>query len=163
MAPVIDLNELKDLVRGAIYVPSDGGYDEARQVWNGMIDRRPAAIVCAAGVADVMAALQFAGELGLPVAIRGGGHNVAGTSVGEGSIVVDLARFKSVRVGPVQRKARRRRSFVGRIRLRDAGLWARFAGWRHLHHRDRRPHPWWRLRLSVATLPKRWIDVNRGQ
>jgi FAD/FMN-containing dehydrogenase len=106
MAPVIDLNELKNLVRGAIYVPSDGGYDEARQVWNGMIDRRPAAIVCAAGVADVMAALQFAGELGLPVAIRGGGHNVAGTSVGDGSIVVDLARFKSVRVEPVQRKAR---------------------------------------------------------
>jgi FAD binding domain len=71
-----------------------------------MIDRRPVAIVYAAGVADVMAALQFAGELGLPVAIRGGGHNVAGTSVGDDSIVVDLARFKSVRVEPVQRKAR---------------------------------------------------------
>ena len=71
-----------------------------------MIDRRPAAIVCPAGVADVIAAVRFAGEGGLPVAIRCGGHNVAGTSVGDGSIVIDLARLKSVRVDPVERQAR---------------------------------------------------------
>ncbi|HEX4156431.1 MAG TPA: FAD-binding oxidoreductase [Acidobacteriaceae bacterium] len=106
MAPAIDLGELKRSVRGAIYCSADGGYDEARQVWNAMIDRRPAGVVCAAGVADVMATLQFARERGVPVAIRGGGHNVAGTSVGEASIVVDLARLKSVRVDPIHRQAR---------------------------------------------------------
>jgi FAD/FMN-containing dehydrogenase len=101
-----DRNELKGLVRGTIYFPGGDGYDEARQVWNGMIDRRPAAIVCAAGVADVMATVRFAGERGLPVAIRGGGHNVAGSAVGDGGIVIDLARFKSVRVDPVRHRAR---------------------------------------------------------
>jgi FAD/FMN-containing dehydrogenase len=109
MTPQIDLADrdaLKSLVRGTVHLPDGDGYHEARQVWNAMIDRRPAAIVCASGVADVMAAVRFAGERGLPVAIRCGGHNVAGTSVGDGSIVIDLARFKSVRVDPVQRKAR---------------------------------------------------------
>ena len=101
-----DANALKSLVRGTIHLPCSDGYDEARQVWNGMIDRRPAAIVCASGVADVMATVRFAGERGLPVGIRCGGHNVAGTSVGDGGIVVDLARFKSVRVDAAQRRAR---------------------------------------------------------
>ena len=102
----IDRNALKSMVRGTVHLPDGDGYDEARQVWNGMIDRRPAAIVCAAGVADVMATVRFAGECGLPVAIRCGGHNVAGSAVGDGSIVIDLARFKSVRVDPTERRAR---------------------------------------------------------
>ena len=109
MTPQIDTsdrNALKSLVRGTIHLPGGDGYDQARQVWNGMIDRRPAAIVCAAGVADVMATVRFAGERGLPVAIRCGGHNVAGSAVGDGSIVIDLARLKSVRVDPDQRRAR---------------------------------------------------------
>jgi FAD/FMN-containing dehydrogenase len=109
MMPQIDTsdeNALKSMVRGTIHLPDGDGYDVARQVWNGMIDRRPAAIVCAAGVADVMATARFAGERGLPVAIRGGGHNVAGTGVGDGSIVIDLARLKSVRVDPAGRRAR---------------------------------------------------------
>ena len=71
-----------------------------------MIDRRPAAIVGAAGIADVKAAVRFAGERGLPVAIRCGGHNVAGSAVGDGGIVIDLASFKSVRVDPAKRRAR---------------------------------------------------------
>jgi FAD/FMN-containing dehydrogenase len=101
-----DLHALKPLVRGTLHLPEGDGYDQARQVWNGMIDRRPAAVLCAAGVADVMATVRFAGEYGLPVAIRCGGHNVAGTSVGDGSIVIDLARLKSVRVDPAKRRAR---------------------------------------------------------
>jgi FAD/FMN-containing dehydrogenase len=101
-----DRDALKSLVRGTVHLPDGDGHREARQVWNAMIDRYPAAIVCASGVADVMTAVRFAGERGLPVAIRCGGHNVAGTSVGDGSVVIDLARFKSVRVDPVQRKAR---------------------------------------------------------
>jgi len=109
MTPQIDTsdwNELRSLVRGTIHLPDGDSYDEARQVWNGMIDRRPAAIVGAAGVADVMATVRFAGERGLPVAIRCGGHNVAGSAVGDGGIVIDLARFKSVRVDPGQRRVR---------------------------------------------------------
>jgi FAD/FMN-containing dehydrogenase len=109
MTPQIELKDrdaLKSMVRGTVHLPDSDGYHEARQVWNAMIDRRPEAIVCAAGVADVMAAVRFAGDRGVPVAIRCGGHNVAGSSVGDGSIVIDLARFKSVRVDPAQRKAR---------------------------------------------------------
>ena len=109
MTPQLDTrnwNELKSLVRGTLYFPGGDGYDEARQVWNGMIDRRPAAIVCATGVADVMATVRFAGERGLPVAIRCGGHNVAGSAVCDDGIVVDLARFKSVQVNPVHRRVR---------------------------------------------------------
>jgi FAD/FMN-containing dehydrogenase len=109
MTPQIDTsdrNELRSLVRGTIHLPDGEGYDEARQVWNGMIDRRPAAIVGAAGVGDVMATVRFAGERGLPVAIRCGGHNVAGSAVGDGGIVIDLAKFKSVRVEPAQRRVR---------------------------------------------------------
>ncbi len=109
MAPRMEMKDreaLKSIVRGTVHLPDGDGYHEARQVWNAMIDRRPEAIVCAAGVADVMATVRFAGDRGLPVAIRCGGHNVAGSAVGDGSIVIDLARFKSVRVDPVERKAR---------------------------------------------------------
>jgi FAD/FMN-containing dehydrogenase len=101
-----DRDALKNLIRGAIHFQDGGSYDEARQVWNAMIDRRPAAIVCASGVADVRSAVIFAGECGLPVAIRCGGHNVAGSAVGDGGIVIDLAKFKSVRVDPGQRRVR---------------------------------------------------------
>ena len=107
MTPHIDTsdrNELKSLVRGTIHLPGGDGYDQARQVWNGMIDRRPAAIVCAAGVADVMATIRFAGKRELPVALRCGGHNVAGNAVGDGGIVIDLARLKSARVDPTKRR-----------------------------------------------------------
>ncbi|MDP9051732.1 MAG: FAD-binding oxidoreductase [Acidobacteriota bacterium] len=97
---------MKSLVWGTVHLPGGDSYDAARQVWNGMIDRRPAAVVCATGVADVLATIRFAGERGLPVAIRCGGHNVAGSSVGDGSLVIDLAKFKSVRVDPTQRTAR---------------------------------------------------------
>ena len=102
----IERKELRSSVRGTIHLPGGEGYDEARQVWNGMIDRRPAAIVGAAGAADVIATVRFAGERRLPVAIRCGGHNVAGSAVGDGGIVIDLASFKSLRVDPAERRAR---------------------------------------------------------
>jgi FAD/FMN-containing dehydrogenase len=102
---ISDRNALESLVRGAVHLPDGGGYAEARQVWNGMIDRRPAAIVCAAGVADVMGTVGFARERGLPVAIRCGGHNVAGNAVGDGAVVIDLGGLKSVRVDPAGRRA----------------------------------------------------------
>jgi FAD/FMN-containing dehydrogenase len=100
-----DWNAFAGQLRGTTCLPESQGYDQARQVWNGMIDRRPAAIVCPAGVADVVATVRFAGERQLPVAIRCGGHNVAGTAVGDGAVVIDMGHFKSVRVDPVARRA----------------------------------------------------------
>lgn len=109
MTPRIEIKDqdaLKSAVMGTVHFPDGDKYHEARQVWNAMIDRRPEAIVCASGVADVIAAVRFADQRGLPIAVRCGGHNVAGTSVGDGSVVIDLGRFKSVRVNPEKRKAR---------------------------------------------------------
>ncbi|WP_293029810.1 FAD-binding oxidoreductase [Natronococcus sp.] len=83
---------------GEIVRPVDPGYDDAREIWNGMIDRYPALVARCSGVADVVAAVNFAREQGLEVAVRGGGHNVAGTAVNDGGIVVDLSEMTAVRV-----------------------------------------------------------------
>jgi hypothetical protein len=93
-------------LRGALVRPGDGGYDEARKVWNGMTDKRPGLIVQCAGVADVIEAVNFARDNRLLVAVRGGDHSVAGHSVCDGGIVIDLSRMKSVRVDPAARTAR---------------------------------------------------------
>jgi FAD/FMN-containing dehydrogenase len=90
--------ELQASLRGATLQPGDEGYDAARRVWNGMIDRRPAVIARCTGPADVIAAVRFARAHGLPIAVRGGGHNVAGNAVCEGGVVVDLAPMRGVRV-----------------------------------------------------------------
>ena len=86
--------------------PGDAGYDEARQVWNGMIDHRPAVIVRVRSVEDVVAALELATAEGLPISIRGGGHNVAGLAVGDGALVVDCSDMSAIEVDPVTRRAR---------------------------------------------------------
>jgi FAD/FMN-containing dehydrogenase len=96
----------KAALRGKLFRPNDEGYDEARRVWNGMIDRRPVAIVRCAGVADVIAAVNFAREQGLPVAIRGGSHNVTGNAVCDGGVVIDLSNMKGIRVDPEKRTVR---------------------------------------------------------
>lgn len=93
-------------LRGSLVGPDDEGYDDARRVFNGMIDKRPEAIVRCRGVADVMAAVRFAREADLPVAIRGGGHGVTGSAVAEGSLVVDLSAMQGVRVDPARGTAR---------------------------------------------------------
>ena len=95
-----------DSLRGRLLRPGDGGYDEARKVWNGMIDRRPAFIARCAGVADVIAAVRFAREHELLVSVRGGGHNITGNAVCEGGLMIDLSPMKSARVDPVNRRAR---------------------------------------------------------
>src|SRR3712207_6608919 len=91
------LESLRAGLRGVVLGPDDPGYDTARRVHNGMIDKRPAVIARCTGVADVMAALQFGIEHRLPVAVRGGGHNVAGKAVCDAGLVIDLASMKGMR------------------------------------------------------------------
>ena len=98
------LEELKRGFGGELLVPGDGGYDEARRIWNAMIDRRPAVIARCATTADVARAVSFARESGLVLSIRGGGHNIAGNAVCDGGIVIDLSRMKAARVDPVARR-----------------------------------------------------------
>ena len=93
-------------LRGQLLCPPDAGYDAARKVWNGMIDRRPALIARCAGVVDVIAAVRFASDHRLLLSVRGGGHNITGNAVCEGGLMIDLSLMKSVRVDPVARTAR---------------------------------------------------------
>jgi FAD/FMN-containing dehydrogenase len=90
---------------GEVFRPGDERYDEARRVWNGMIDRRPAVIVRAANTEDVRRAIAFARAQGLPVAVRGGGHNAAGLAVCDDGLVIDLSAMRRVGVDPVHRIA----------------------------------------------------------
>ena len=91
--------------RGELITPAHHDYDDARAVWNGTVDRRPRVIARCTGTADVAAAVRFARSSGLEVAVRGGGHNVAGTAVCDGGLVVDLSAMRSVSVDPVERTA----------------------------------------------------------
>ena len=100
------LSALEASFRGELVRPDDAGYDAHRKVWNGSIDRRPALIARCAGVADVRAAVGFAKDSGLPVAVRGGGHSFPGLSVCDGGIVIDLGSMKGIRIDPEKRTAR---------------------------------------------------------
>jgi FAD/FMN-containing dehydrogenase len=93
-------------LRGALLRPEDNGYDAARAIWNGMIDRRPALIARCAGVADVISTVNFARTHRLLVSVCGGGHNVPGNAVCDGGLMLDLSLMKSVRVDPLRRTAR---------------------------------------------------------
>lgn len=100
------IHELQQILRGRLFRPNDDGYDNLRKVFNGMIDKRPALIVRCAGVADVIAAVNFAREADLLVAVRGGGHGVTGNAVCDQGLVIDLSEMKSVRVDPGRHTAR---------------------------------------------------------
>jgi FAD/FMN-containing dehydrogenase len=96
---------LRPRLGGDVLLPGDDGYEDGRRVWNGMSDRRPAAIAFCESTDDVVAAIRFAAENALSVTVRGGGHHVAGTSVADGALVIDVSRMKDVAVDPVQRTA----------------------------------------------------------
>ena len=100
------LDGLRARLRGTLALPGEAGYDAARTIWNAMIDRRPAAVVRAAGAGDVIAAVNFARDHDIVLAVRGGGHNIAGNAVAEGGLLLDLTPMKSVRVDPVAKTAR---------------------------------------------------------
>lgn len=97
---------LQSQFRGELIQPGDEAYESARRVWNGAIDRHPALVARATGVADVQAAVRFARGQSLPLAVRGGGHNVAGTAVCEGGLVLDCSPMKGVWVDPLARTVR---------------------------------------------------------
>ncbi len=106
LLPERALFELEGKVRGEIIRSRDDGYDEVRSVWNAMIDKRPALIVRCSGVADVIEAVDFARENDLLLAVRGGGHNIAGVAVCDGGLVIDLSPMRGVHVDPKARTAR---------------------------------------------------------
>src|SRR5829696_8375799 len=94
------VRELAGRVSGPVHSPQDPGYDEARAVHNGLVDRRPAVVVRARTSADVVAALAFARRAGLEVSVRGGGHNVAGRAVTDDGVMISLADMRDVAVDP---------------------------------------------------------------
>src|ERR671936_1052737 len=99
------VGELSGQVSGLVVSPHDAGYDEARAVHNGLVDRRPALIVRCRTTADVVAALEFARSAGLEVSVRGGGHNVAGRAVTDGGVMISLADMKDIAVDPARATA----------------------------------------------------------
>ncbi len=98
--------QLRSALRGELILPLDAGYEEARRIWNGMIDKRPALIVRCLGAADVVHCVRFARETGLAVAVRGGGHNVAGNALVEDGLVIDLSMMRAIHLD-VERKTAR--------------------------------------------------------
>src|SRR4051812_5386521 len=101
-----EIESLQAVIRGTVLVPGSDGYDAARQVWNGVIDRHPAAVIRCHGVPDVVEAVRFARGHPLPVSIRAGGHQVAGSGVCDDGIVIDVGPMTGVHVDPVARTAR---------------------------------------------------------
>jgi FAD/FMN-containing dehydrogenase len=104
--PNATLDEFRAQVRGDVIAPDDDAYEQARHVYNAMIDRRPEMIVRAANVGDVIAAVNLARENGLDLAVRGGGHSVPGFGTCDGGVVIDLSRMRGIRVDPASATAR---------------------------------------------------------
>ena len=104
---------LSERTRGPVLMPDDPGYDDARSIWNALIDRRPALIVQCSGAADVVDAVNFARDQGLTLSIKAGGHNVAGNAVNDGGMVIDLSQMRGVTVDPA----------AGTVRVQGGATW----------------------------------------
>ena len=99
------LQAFKAVFKGPVLTTSDADYEATRQIWNAMIERRPALVARCTGTADVMQAVRFARQHGLLCSVRGGGHNIAGLALCEGGLLIDLSLMRAVWVDPVQRTA----------------------------------------------------------
>jgi FAD/FMN-containing dehydrogenase len=117
------IDDLREQVRGEVVSAQDAGYDDARGVYNAMIDRHPAAVVRVEGVPDVVAAVNFARDASVDLAVRGGGHSVPGFGTCDGGIVIDLSRMREVSVDPATRTAR----------AQGGATWADFNDATHAH------------------------------
>src|SRR6266436_3213700 len=98
------IEQLNDGFEGEILLPSDSGYDSARQIWNAMIDKRPAVIARCATTADVVRGVNFARDNRLLLAVRGGGHNIAGNAICDDGLVIDLSQMTAAQVAPSARR-----------------------------------------------------------
>jgi FAD/FMN-containing dehydrogenase len=101
---VTKIEELRNSVRGEILLPGDGAYESARKIWNAMIDKRPALIARCAAMSDIVHAVNFARDNALLLAVRGGGHNIAGNAVCDDGIVIDLSQMKAASVDAEKRR-----------------------------------------------------------
>ena len=129
-----------------------------------MIDRRPGAVVRCRGASDVMRAVRLARDNGLLVAVRGGGHNIAGNAVCDGGLMIDLSPMRSVHIDPKRaHRARRAGRHARRVRQGGASLRPRHAARDQLDHRRRRAHAWRRLRLAQPQIrpDRRQSDLRR--
>jgi FAD/FMN-containing dehydrogenase len=115
-----ELEGLRESFSGTVLEPGDAGYDEARRVHNGLIDRRPALIARCRTTADIADAVRFARAAGLEICVRGGGHNVAGRAVVDGALMIDLAQMKGIHVDPGARTARAQGGVIWRELNREA-------------------------------------------
>jgi FAD/FMN-containing dehydrogenase len=100
-----NIDEFKAQFLGDVLLPGDAGYDDVRQIWNAMIDRRPALIARCTSPEDVVQAVKFARKHRLLVSIRGGGHNIAGNAICDDGIMIDVSPMKGVQVDPNARRA----------------------------------------------------------
>jgi FAD/FMN-containing dehydrogenase len=102
-------------LRSPAFWPGDDGYDEACRIWNGKIERRPALVVRPRDQGEVAGCIRFARDGGLPLSIRGGGHNIAGTALCDGGLMLDFSTDRRVKVDPATR----------RVRVRPGATWGR--------------------------------------
>ena len=147
----IGFQTLTSNLRGELIEPGHPGYEAARKVHNGMIDRRPAAVARCTSVADVAACVNFARDNSLLLAIRGGGHSAPGLGVCDGGLVADLSPMKDIRGGCPGADG----ASPGRLHLGGRGrghprIWHGHARWHHRQHRHRRPDARRRHRLPGA-------------
>jgi hypothetical protein len=154
-----DLQSFQAEFKGDLILPGAPHYDQARAVWNGMIDRHPALIARCLSTEDVVAGVKLARRLGLPLAVRGGGHNVAGHAASEGGIVLDLSLLKQIEVDPERRRARvGGRCVVGRVGRSYAAPRSGDARWCFLTHWYCRIDTGWWLWLDPKQV---WLELRQ--
>ena len=142
------IDELKSGFAGKVVLPGDATYDETRKIWNAMIDKRPAVIARCSNTADVVRGVKFARDNGLLLAVRGGRHNIAGSALCDGGIVIDLSLMKAAKVDPNKSGSRSKGCDPRRSRRGNSGPRTRHSARDQLHDGGRRPDARRRLRLA---------------